>query len=434
MLATSGQSNPLQQANVANTTKSKYPPGSCDRCGRNDCVPGGCCRNTDIHGNQLDKSTKTELGRKIGREQYNNRTKTNPPKSSDPSQAHLASPAPAEAECDVADAKPQSEIDELVHIMLGEVKGRNKYTAPYVCMLCYLLYYAKDSTPLTRRMKAVIDSGSGLHITPHVTVQDRKIRFNVSGFNGAKSLTDGAGELSFCVRDASGTATHMALPGAQRFDGPKTLFSLGLLLREGYRFRLEGPTDNTMIMPCGTHIPLSLGEDNILALDCEPWAECHYGARREMRTATRKHLHGIFSHCCHRKLLETLKHTVGCELVGPKEDEYCETCARAKVSRVGISRREVHFADLQSADALSIHKVLPTELRPYEHMYVDNKAYPGPVRGSKRECLVFVDKAGFGIHVKDVYSKADNGKAFREIITSLGIDKLPCYNRIHKTQ
>ena len=78
LLATSGQSNPLQQANVANTTKSKYPPGSCDRCGRNDCVPGGCCRNTDIHGNQLDKSTKTALGRKIGREQYNNRTKTNP--------------------------------------------------------------------------------------------------------------------------------------------------------------------------------------------------------------------------------------------------------------------------------------------------------------------------------------------------------------------
>ena len=422
LLATTGQSNPLQQANVADPTKSKFPPGSCDRCGRNDCVPGGCCRNTDIHGKPLDKSTKTELGRKIGREQYN-RNKPVQPKSPDPSQANLSSPAPAEGECAMADAKPQSEIDELVHIMLGKVKEDNKYRAPYVCMLCYLLYYAKGSTQLSRRMRAVIDSGSGLHITPHVTVQDRKIRFNVSGFNGSKSLTDGAGELAFCVRDTSGNPSRMSLTGAQRFDGPKTLFSLGLLLREGYRFRLEGPTDNIMIMPCGTSIPLSLGEDNILALDCEPWAECHYGARREMHTATRKHLHGILNHCCHRKLLETLKHTVGCELVGPKGDEFCETCARAKVSRVGISRREAHV--VEEAHVLSVHEVRPTDLRPYEHMYVDNKSYPGPVRGSRRECLVFVDKAGFGIHVRDVHSKAENGKAFRQIITSLGIDKLP---------
>ena len=221
-------------------------------------------------------------------------------------------------------------MDELAAFLLKEL------TKPYLVLMCAYMYW-KRKKGLRQSVQAVIDSGSGVHLSEHSSVEDKSLRFRVTGFNGSQSLTDGSGALLCCVYDDTGTLVPLSTPNFQHMSGPRTIFSLGLLILAGFKFYLLGPKDNVMVTPCGKRIPLSLGDDNILVLDCMPWTqECNYGDKRVMHSATKPILHGIFNHCSDDKLRRTLEHTEGLACTGSKADTYCESCAKAKIRKRGL--------------------------------------------------------------------------------------------------
>ena len=71
--------------------------------------------------------------------------------------------------------------------------------------------------------------------------------------------------------------------------------------------------------------------------------------------------------------------------------------------------------------ALAKHK----GARPFEFIYIDNKAYPNAVAGGRMMSLVFVDIATWAVCKRDVTSKAANGQAFRAMAAQWGLTKVP---------
>ena len=78
------------------------------------------------------------------------------------------------------------------------VQEADKPTKPYLVLMCAYMYW-KRKKGLRKSIQAVIDSGSGVHLSEHSSVEDRSLRFRVTGFNGSQSLTDGSGALLCCV-------------------------------------------------------------------------------------------------------------------------------------------------------------------------------------------------------------------------------------------
>ena len=63
--------------------------------------------------------------------------------------------------------------------------------------------------------------------------------------------------------------------------------------------------------------------------------------------------------------------------------------------------------------------------RPFEFVYVDNKAYPTTVVGGNIVALVAVDVASWAVAKEDVQAKSANGKAFKRVAAAWQLDKVP---------
>ena len=101
--------------------------------------------------------------------------------------------------------------------------------------------YIPAKTPtLPRCVRACLDSGSSLHLCPYTTVANGGDVVRVFGFDGSAQNTLGTGALSFGVASQDGDIVTTTLPSSNKHADSKTLISLGLLVKHGFRFLSPG--------------------------------------------------------------------------------------------------------------------------------------------------------------------------------------------------
>ena len=197
---------------------------------------------------------------------------------------------------------------------------------------------------------------------------------------------------------------------------------------------------------------------------------------RKPKDTNAETLHDIFCHCAAAKIQRTLEHTVGFKPEVVPEVE-CMVCAQTKARRRGLRQGSFtkdnamlvteqdnvpgtmillnetgdlddtyddsdHESDDESTDPIKdIEYISPVigramgqqpvprfdldKLRPFEAMFADNKDYLRYIRGGKKTAFFIYDMKSCASMKVDLVRKADNGLAFREIVATNGIHKLP---------
>jgi hypothetical protein len=338
--------------NVPTANVTMPSPGEnskCTRCGRNSSVCGGhlkCYRNKDVNGKELDKSTKTEEAIRLGREfslVYDQRQKN-------------------EKKSNVNSAEQKSETNteiknELEHAMLEYLRSQTSNKGNIEPYLLYLFHefirisrasssFQANFSVVGKEILAILDSGAGIHLSPHACDVDVMCQITVSGFNNSTGVTNGMGVIPCVFEDCeSREKFNYALEEVHQFDGDKTLISLGMLLRNGFDIVSSGHDDISLLTPDGQHrVKVHLGDDNILYIRfavTRDRADVFQFGKRKMAQATYGVLHGVFNHCGKNKLELTLKFTDGVSLGRGEKECFCKSCATCKSRRKGLRRKPV---------------------------------------------------------------------------------------------
>jgi hypothetical protein len=129
------------------------------------------------------------------------------------------------------------------------------------------------------------------------------------------------------------------------------IFSIGKLIRLGYKFYFEDETDLIMITSGGANkARVELGDDDIVRLPNEirrghnsktlPKLNIVNALRRIAGAANAAFLHEVFNHGSSEKVFRTLGVTKGYKQVRLGDID-CDTCARAKAKSFGLSRKHL---------------------------------------------------------------------------------------------
>lgn len=339
---------------------------------------------------------------------------------------------------------------------------------------------------------SVLDSGSSRHLSPDTHVTNTDDCLALTGFNNSEEWTQGNGYLPLQFYDAqSNVNVSVDIPNSDKLDNlASPVLSLGKLLRDGYSFTFDDPEHLYAYAPGGAHkFLVELGRDDILRLPHEirtgsssrplppttkPVVPVPVMAvtTRALQRANGIAFHDIFGHCNMEKVYQTLLHTRGYKAIRFPEF-VCNSCAKAKAVRKGLSHAKhpqsaaVELvlsllvgdqdsseydddnhddADDPSVSSVDLHYVSPVagralgtqpvprfdldQLRPFEVMFCDNKDYDAPVRGGRQVSFLLYDYKSTAKFKVDLFSKKDNGEAFRRIVALNGIHKLPYSCRV----
>ena len=321
---------------------------------------------------------------------------------------------------------------------------------------------------------SVLDSGSSKHLSPATCVTQSDERTPLTGFNadGATVWTQGSGHLPLLFKDTESNATvALDMPDADKLDSVSCpILSMGKMLREGYQFYFESPTELTCVSPeAQFRFTVELGVDDILRMSHDmrtgsstapvPVLPSVQHVKRTLEALNAAALHDMLCHKSREKIYQTLLHTIGYKAVR-LPDYFCTWCAKAKAHRKGLrhkppatSAAQVNLNqehhDYQDTDeddasepddddyeyvapvagrALGIQPVPRFDvdkLRPFEVMFADNKQYDVPVRGGRQQAFVLYDLKSTAKFKVDVFKKSSNGIAFSKIVAMNGIHKLP---------
>jgi len=118
----------------------------------------------------------------------------------------------------------------------------------------------------------------------------------------------------------------------------------------------------------------------------------------------------------------------------PSEDDYDDPNDDAEYDHLAV---EVEYVAPVAGRSLGFQAVpqisrfdLET-LRPFEIMFADNKDYEQQVRGGRQIAFVLYDLKSTAKFKIDLFSRIENGKAFRSIMAANGVHKLPYSCRIY---
>ena len=126
---------------------------------------------------------------------------------------------------------------------------------------------SNDARSIGARRVGILDSGSEEHLSALTTVHDEHTTLEVTGFDGkGDKTTTGRGSLGMRFHTSDGDAT-LILSDAHRIDIPEDLISLGKLIKDGCEFHASSPHDMFVQTPCGTTVPVSMGDRNSLMLE-----------------------------------------------------------------------------------------------------------------------------------------------------------------------
>ena len=265
------------------------------------------------------------------------------------------------------------------------------------------------------------------HLSALTTVNDEHTKLEVTGFDGkGDKTTTGRGSLGMRFHTPDGDAT-LILSDAHRIDIPKDLISLGKLIKDGYEFHASSPHDMFVQTPCGTTVPVSMGDRNSLmleytALPTDAIVRARFvGSSAKKRTY--RQLHQIFGHAGFARVLATLKVTHGIKTtISDLEDFFCPVCALANSLRKAISKTP-HATPRRPAKVLRELDGPPPP--PWMVTYSDIKSLPVPSRAGSKYAIFFVDAAFTFIFVYPVKGKYAAHAAADKFIVNAGLHKLP---------
>ena len=326
---------------------------------------------------------------------------------------------------------------------------------------------------------SVLDSGSSRHLQREVCVTHQDDLTPLSGFNGSMQWTEGNGYVPACMQDSiTGREFKIDFENVDLMRNGliSNIWSLGKLLRSGWDFHMsDNGKQCYALTPGGAHrVEITLGLDDILRiyhkdrdglervpLPTQPEQSVHT-VKRTADSASSMFLHDCFFHRGDEKLYHTLGVTKG-YVQAPVKTSHCDSCAKAKARDFGLSQQRIHavkdhdpiFDDDNQLDDddsdpdsdYELEYIAPVigrelgeqdvprfdldKLRPFEAMFIDNKDFPCKVRGGASTCLLFIDYKTRTKHKVDLHTKANNGKAFKRIISMEGIHKLPYHCRVY---
>ena len=300
----------------------------------------------------------------------------------------------------------------------------------------------------------------------------------LKGFTGEIATTGGTGHLPLNATTTRGKQIQIDIDDADQCDQiRRTLLSLGTMLKDGYRFNLNGEDDLIMTTPEGKEVPLALTTNNLLALPLRS-DNVTYNVTRRLDQVTASFLHELLLHSNPDKIERTLEHTKG-YVPGRMPKIKAPGAALGKAKAVGIKRTRpraqqetvyelnmaehapVETSDDSSDDIIDAETVesdsdsddtesdsddeatdtvfrrTPREqkprfnieaLRPWEVSFWDNKDYTEigvKMRGDTETTLIGLDLASYMVCVGDVPTKQNNGRAFKKIAADEGIPKMP---------
>ena len=195
---------------------------NCGRCGRLITECGGkalCFRNRNTKRQLLCPSTKTPEARKLGYEFSQSLNKSNSEKYS------------RKNTNDNAEVEKQLIQQHLGNTNLANQVVLNARSNPYANIHEDYQHYGGIH---------LLDSGSSGHFSPYVTDLDTTCQVIVTGFNGSSERTNGKGNIKCICQDAyTSQPFECQLTEAHSYNGSKSLISLGLLLREGWKFTAD---------------------------------------------------------------------------------------------------------------------------------------------------------------------------------------------------
>ena len=328
---------------------------------------------------------------------------------------------------------------------------------------------------------SVLDSGSSKHLQRRVCITDNENLTPLAGFNGSIQWTEGNGYVPAHMNDSITGETFkidMEDVDLMTSDLISNIWSLGKMLKNGWEFHLHNKgKDCYGLTPGGAHrVDINLGLDNILRISHQmrqqrdrvpmPQQPQINTVKKSTGDATASFLHDSFFHRGDEKIYQTLGVTKGFKQVRIQTG-HCDSCAKGKAREFGLSQMRHMVAMNESAgnhdpvfdddnaldpfdsesDDDEFEYVAPVAgrelgtqnvprfdlatLQPFEAMFVDNKDFPCFVRGGASTCLVFVDYKTRTKHKVDLHTKANNGKAFRQIMAKEGVHKLPYLCRVY---
>jgi len=182
----------------------------------------------------------------------------------------------------------------------------------------------------------VLDSGSGVHISPDVSVTNPSDLCRISGFSGADAqVSAGTGEVVMQLESDQGHHVELPITRVHHVDGiPDDIVSLARLVQESsYSFHAT-PEGSFLEAPDNSQIPVMI-EDGVFVL--EDRSKCNF-VRSNRKEATLQELHVRLGHASKQCMMDTLHNTFGisCDLK-ELDDFFCTTCALANSKRQAIT-------------------------------------------------------------------------------------------------
>ena len=123
----------------------------------------------------------------------------------------------------------------------------------------------------------ILDSGSSRHISPEVNITDPDAQKPLLGFSGEKTWTQGVGELEISYQDEyKGRSGTFKVPDVDKVKTAETaLLSVGKMVDDGCKVRLEGPDDMHLYIPVrdkkGHHkVKIGMAMNGILTIPKTP--------------------------------------------------------------------------------------------------------------------------------------------------------------------
>jgi hypothetical protein len=219
---------------------------------------------------------------------------------------------------------------------------------------------------------AVLDSGSSKHLDSRVYAPNSEDRKSLSGFDSSQQWTEANGYLPLTFKDSvTGENAKIDIEDVDQLAVVSSrIFSMGKLIRLGYKFYFEDETDLIMITPGGANkVKVELGDDDIVRLPNEirtghnskplPKLNSINALRRTAGAANAAFLHEVFNHCSSEKVFRTLGVTKGYKQVR-LGDVICDTCARAKAKSFGLSRKHLQ-ADTHPVHLTVLDRQIPID-------------------------------------------------------------------------
>ena len=452
-LALTKDYRPIRNANLANTQKR------CHRCNRTGHERASCYAKRDDKGRPLTDPPPSVNPRAKAKEAALAETESKPsadqPEHPDDALTALIAAAARAAVREQLPTKDGQVAGVFARVDTAERSPSHRKPTQEFLDAVMKATIAKSIVSAQRAMthqgaslhnhQGILDSGAGTHLHPKPQRMDTSRQSLIRGVSGDLVVTNGTGSVALMLQSDSGPV-EVQISDVEQMNVHEPLWSLGLLIRNGYQFVARAPHSCYLLSPDNQRIAVRLTEGNIFVIpNCEDkTVTVSYASRKRVGTQT---LHNAMGHISKQKLTETARHTKGFSdrEIMASTDEACNSCMLGQSKRKPIGSRKP--LELKESQASPCPQRLPTtseekriiplvrevdpnlgfdraDLKYAMWVALDIKFYPEMCNDGSTCNVTITELHSGAIWVIDMKTKSELFEAVKRVIVEEGWNKL----------